>query len=250
MYAPLLYQAGDTAERAWPEQGGSGHMRILVIEDDHRTADYILKGLGESGYVADRAADGREGLHRAIGGGYDALIVDRMLPGLDGLSIVKALRAAAIATPVLILSALAHVDERVNGLKAGGDDYLTKPFAFSELLARLEALLRRPPGIAQETVLQVGDLSIDLLTRKVSRANQPIELRPQEYKLLEYLMRHVGEIVTRTMLFEGVWDFYFDPQTNVVDVHISRLRQKIDKGYDKPLIHTHRGGGYSISADA
>ena len=224
-------------------------MRILVIEDDGRTADYIVKGLVECGYAVDRVAEGRDGLHRATSGEYDALIIDRMLPGLDGLAIVKSLRAAEIVTPVLILSALAHVDERVNGLKAGGDDYLTKPFAFSELQARIEALLRRPPQIAQETVLQVGDLSVDLLARKVMRSNQPIDLRPQEYKLLEYLMRRAGEVVTRTMLFEGVWDFYFDPKTNVVDVHISRLRQKIDKGFEKPLIHTHRGGGYSISAD-
>ena len=150
---------------------------------------------------------------------------------------------------MLILSALAHVDERVTGLRAGGDDYLSKPFAFSELHARLEALLRRPPQIAQETILQVGDLSVDLLTRKVTRAGRPIDLRPQEFKLLEYLMRHAGEVVTRTMLFEGVWDFHFDPQSNVVDVHISRLRQKVDKGFDKPLIHTHRGGGYCISAE-
>ncbi|MDH3475355.1 MAG: response regulator transcription factor [Rhodospirillales bacterium] len=224
-------------------------MRILVIEDDKKTADYILKGLGESGFVADVAATGPDGLHLATSGQYDALIVDRMLPGLDGLSIVRSLRAGQIAVPVLILSALAHVDERVTGLRAGGDDYLTKPFAFSELLARLEALLRRPRTIAQQTTLQVGDLMMDLLTRKVSRGGRPIELRPQEYKLLEYLMRRAGQVVTRTMLFEGVWDFHFDPQTNVVDVHISRLRHKVDKGFHMPLIHTHRGGGYSIRAD-
>jgi two-component system OmpR family response regulator len=224
-------------------------MRILVIEDDKKTADYILKGLAECGFAADWAADGPDGLHQATSGRYDALIVDRMLPGLDGLSIVKALRAAEISVPVLILSALAHVDERVTGLRAGGDDYLSKPFAFSELQARLEALLRRPPTIAQQTQLQVDDLTMDLLGRKVSRAGRPIDLRPQEFKLLEYLMRHAGRVVTRTMLFEGVWDFHFDPQTNVVDVHISRLRQKIDKGFGKPLIHTHRGGGYCISPD-
>jgi two-component system, OmpR family, response regulator len=225
-------------------------MRVLVIEDDKKTADYIRKGLCECGFSCDWVPDGPDGLHMATSGQYDALIVDRMLPGLDGLSIVRALRAAEISIPVLILSALAHVDERVTGLRAGGDDYLTKPFAFSELLARLEALLRRPQAIAQQSVLQVSDLTMDLLTRKVIRAGEPIDLRPQEYKLLEYLMRHAGEVVTRTMLFEGVWDFHFDPQTNVVDVHISRLRQKIDKGFDKPLIHTHRGGGYCISADA
>jgi len=224
-------------------------MRILVVEDDTKTADYILKGLGECGFVADHAANGTDGLHMATSGQYDALIVDRMLPGLDGLSIVRALRAAEISIPVLILSALAHVDERVTGLRAGGDDYLTKPFAFSELHARLEAILRRPRAFNQQTTLEVGDLAMDLLARKVTRAGQPIDLRPQEYKLLEYLMRHAGEVVTRTMLFEGVWDFHFDPQTNVVDVHISRLRQKIDKGAAHPLIHTHRGGGYSIRAD-
>jgi len=225
-------------------------MRILIIEDDKKTADYIRKGLIECGFTCDWVPNGPDGLHMATSGEYAALIVDRMLPGLDGLSIVRALRAAEISIPVLILSALAHVDERVTGLRAGGDDYLTKPFAFSELLARLEALLRRPQAIAQQTALQVGDLTMDLLGRKVVRAGLPIDLRPQEYKLLEYLMRHAGEVVTRTMLFEGVWDFHFDPQTNVVDVHISRLRQKIDRGFDRPLIHTHRGGGYCISADA
>ncbi|UCH75077.1 MAG: winged helix-turn-helix domain-containing protein [Rhodospirillales bacterium] len=221
-------------------------MRALVIEDDDKTADYIIKGLAECGIVADRAENGPDGLHLATTADYDALIVDRMLPGLDGLSVVRALRATGSTVPVLILSALAHVDERVKGLRAGGDDYLTKPFAFSELHARLEALSRRPHAIVQATQHQVGDLTMDLLSRKVTRAGQTIELRPREYKLLEYLMRHAGEVVTRTMLFEGVWDFHFDPQTNVIDVHISRLRQKIDKDFDRPLIHTHRGGGYSI----
>lgn len=224
-------------------------MRILVVEDDDKTADYITKGLTECGAVVDRVSNGPDGLHMATTEQYDAVVLDRMLPGLDGLSVVKALRAAEKTVPVLILSALAHVDERVNGLRAGGDDYLTKPFAFSELHARLEALLRRPRNIGRQTELAVADLKMDLLARKVSRAGQPIELRPQEYKLLEYLMRHSGEVVTRTMLFEGVWDFHFDPQTNVIDVHISRLRQKIDKGFEKALIQTHRGGGYSISAD-
>lgn len=249
MSADAPYKSDRIPEDSWSNGVAGGIMRILVIEDDDKTADYIMKGLGEAGYVPDRASDGRDGLHLATGGEYDAIIVDRMLPSLDGLSIVRALRAAEITVPVLILSALAHVDERVTGLRAGGDDYLTKPFAFSELQARLEALLRRPRKLAQETVLEVGDLKMDLLARKVSRAGRPIDLRPQEYKLLEYLMRHAGEVVTRTMLFEGVWDFHFDPQTNVVDVHISRLRQKIDKGFDRPLIHTHRGGGYSIRAD-
>ena len=244
------YRAQREHRSAWPRPTSDGSMRILVIEDDKKTADYILKGLAECGHTADWVADGPEGLHRATSGKYDALVVDRMLPGLDGLAIVRALRAAEISVPVLILSALAHVDERVTGLRAGGDDYLSKPFAFSELHARLEALLRRPRAIAQQTQLQVDDLVMDLLTRRVTRAGRPIDLRPQEFKLLEYLLRHAGEVVTRTMLFEGVWDFHFDPQTNVVDVHISRLRHKIDKGFDKALIHTHRGGGYCISAEA
>lgn len=224
-------------------------MRVLVVEDDERTAGYMVKGLTESGHVVDRAADGHQGLFLATENDYDAIVLDRMLPKLDGLSLLQALRASKVATPVLILSALAQVDDRVEGLRAGGDDYLTKPFAFSELHARLEALLRRPRTIAQQTQLQVGDLVMDLLSRRVTRGGRPIDLRPQEFKLLEYLMRHAGEVVTRTMLFEGVWDFHFDPQTNVVDVHISRLRQKIDKGFDKPLIRTHRGGGYCITAD-
>jgi len=234
----------------WPAGGASRRMRILVIEDDDKTAEYVAKGLSEGGHVVDRARDGEDGLHLAATGFYDALIVDRMLPGLDGLRLVKALRAAEIGVPVLFLSALAHVDERVAGLAAGGDDYLTKPFAFSELQARLDALVRRPRALSSLTVLTVGDLSMDLLARKVTRGGRPIELRPQELKVLEFLMRRAGEVVTRTMLFEGVWDFHFDPQTNVVDVHISRLRQKIDRGFDRPLIHTHRGGGYSIHAGA
>lgn len=245
---PYEIHAGQPED--WPAQRDGTAMRILLVEDDDKTADYIMKGLRECGFVADRADNGPDGLHMAMTEQYDAVILDRMLPGLDGLSVVKALRAAGRGEPVLILSALAHVDERVTGLRAGGDDYLTKPFAFSELHARLEALLRRPRAISQQTDLQVGDLKLDLLTRKVTRAGRPIDLRPQELKLLVYLMRHAGEVVTRTMLFEGVWDFHFDPQTNVVDVHISRLRQKIDKGFDRPLIHTHRGGGYSISAES
>jgi two-component system OmpR family response regulator len=223
-------------------------MRVLLIEDDDKTAGYVRKGLGECGYSVDRTSDGTDGLQRAMTGDYDVMVIDRMLPGLDGLSIIRSLRAAEIGTPALILSALAHVDDRVTGLKAGGDDYLTKPFAFTELHARLEALARRPRAVSHETTLRVGDLAMDLLTRKVTRGGRTMDLRPQEYKLLEYLMRHAGEVVTRTMLFEGVWDLHFDPQTNVVDVHISRLRQKIDKGADKPLIHTHRGG-YSIRAE-
>ncbi len=243
------YNGANDLHEAWHSTPIGNFMRILLIEDDTKTADYIVKGLGESGFSSNLASTGPDGLRMAIGGQYDAIIVDRMLPELDGLSIIKSLRAARINTPVLILSALAHVDERVTGLRAGGDDYLTKPFAFSELHARLEALLRRPSSMAQQTTLRVGDLTMDLLSRKVMRADRLIDLRPQEYKLLEYLMRRAGQVVTRTMLFEGVWDFHFDPQTNVVDVHISRLRQQIDRGFDKALIHTHRGGGYSISAD-
>lgn len=225
-------------------------MRILVIEDDADTARYLLKGLSESGYVVDRAADGREGLFMALGQAYDAMIVDRMLPGLDGLSIVQTMRAQEKRTPVLILSALGQVDDRVKGLRAGGDDYLTKPYAFSELLARLEAILRRGKAETAEPRLKLADLEMDLLARTVRRAGKTIELQPREFKLLEYLMRHAGQVVTRTMLLEGVWDYHFDPQTNVIDVHMSRLRQKIDKGFDRPLLHTVRGAGYSLRADA
>ncbi|MEX2009298.1 MAG: response regulator transcription factor [Dongiaceae bacterium] len=225
-------------------------MRILVIEDDATTAAYMVKGLAEGGYVVDHAADGRDGLFLASGGDYDAVIVDRMLPALDGLSLIQALRAAKVATPVLILSALGQVDDRVAGLRAGGDDYLTKPFAFVELLARLEALLRRRrDSDSAPTRLTVGDLEMDLLAHAVRRAGRAIELQPREFKLLEYLLRHAGHVVTRTMLLEGVWDYHFDPQTNVIDVHISRLRQKIDKSFDRPLLHTVRGAGYCLRED-
>jgi two-component system OmpR family response regulator len=223
-------------------------MRLLVVEDDQETAAYMSKGLGEAGYTVDHAANGRDGLFLATSGSFDAIIMDRMLPGLDGLAVLQALRAAKIGTPVLILSALGQVDDRVKGLKAGGDDYLSKPFAFSELLARIEALMRRRDAQSVETRLSVGDLEVDLLTRQVRRGGKPIELQPREFRLLEYLMRHAGQVVTRTMLLEGVWDYHFDPQTNVIDVHISRLRQKLDKGFDKPLLHTMRGAGYSIRA--
>ncbi|MFI4986723.1 MAG: winged helix-turn-helix domain-containing protein [Alphaproteobacteria bacterium] len=225
-------------------------MHILVIEDDDATADYLLKGLSESGYVADRAAEGRDGLFMALGQNYDAMIVDRMLPGLDGLSIVQTLRAQNKSTPVLILSALAQVDDRVKGLRAGGDDYLTKPFAFSELLARLEAILRRGGAEGAVQRLKVADLEMDLLARTVRRAGKTIDLQPREFKLLEYLMRHAGQVVTRTMLLEGVWDYHFDPQTNVIDVHVSRLRQKIDRGFDRALLQTVRGAGYSLRPDS
>jgi len=224
-------------------------MKLLVIEDDREAAAYIAKGLSESGYVVDCAADGREGLFMATSGAYDALIVDRMLPQMDGLALIAALRSAEIRTPVLILSALGAVDDRVKGLRAGGDDYLTKPFAFAELLARLEALLRRGASGAATTKLKVGDLEMDLLARSVTRGGRELELLPREFRLLEFLMRHAGQVVTRTMLLENVWDYHFDPQTNVIDVHISRLRQKIDKGFAKPLLHTVRGAGYLLRAE-
>jgi two-component system OmpR family response regulator len=223
-------------------------MRILVIEDDEEAAAYMIKGLRESGYVVDHAADGKDGMVQAMSGGYDALIVDRMLPSVDGLSIIQAVRATGSKTPALILSALGQVDDRVKGLKAGGDDYLTKPYAFSELLARIEVLLRRGTGNAVETKLRVGDMEMDLLARTVTRGGQDVDLQPREFLLLEYLMRNAGHVVTRTMLLEHVWDYHFDPQTNVIDVHISRLRQKIDKGFAKPLLHTIRGSGYCLRA--
>ncbi len=222
-------------------------MRILVIEDDLEAAAYMVKGLKENGCIVDHAADGKEGLFMAAGESYDALIVDRMLPGMDGLSIIQTLRSTGNKTPVLILSALGEVDDRVQGLRAGGDDYMTKPYAFAELQARLEALLRRGKIEAANTKLTVADLEMDLVSRTVRRANKVIDLQPKEFALLEYLMRHAGSIVTRTMLLEKVWDYSFDPQTNVIDVHISRLRQKIDKGFGKQLLHTIRGAGYSLN---
>ncbi len=226
-------------------------MRILVIEDDRDAAAFMAKGLRESGHVVDLAHDGRDGLMMAAGNEYDVLVVDRMLPGLDGLALVKTLRATGNTTPVLFLSALGEVDDRVKGLRAGGDDYLAKPYAFTELLARLEALVRRqvaPSAEARETVLRYRDLSMDLLTRRVERAGRVIDLQPREFKLLEVLMRHAEQVMTRTMLLEKVWDYRFDPQTNVIDVHISRLRQKIDRDFDTPLIHTVRGAGYTLRA--
>ncbi|GAB7080650.1 winged helix-turn-helix domain-containing protein [Megalodesulfovibrio paquesii] len=221
-------------------------MRILVVEDDMEAAAYMAKGLKESGYTVDHAAEGKDGLFKAASETYDAIVMDRMLPGVDGLTILRTLRSAGNRTPVLILSALGEVDDRVTGLKAGGDDYLTKPYAFSELLARLEALLRRGQEGAAITRLKVADLEMDLIARKVTRAGRVVELQPKEFSLLEYLMRHAGHVVTRTMLLENVWDYAFDPQTNVIDVHVSRLRQKIDKGFDKPLLHTVRGVGYTV----
>lgn len=221
-------------------------MRVLVIEDDRDAATWLLKGLKESGHLVDHAADGEQGLALAREGVHDVLIVDRMLPKLDGLSVIRSLRADGQTTPVLILSALSDVDERVKGLRAGGDDYLAKPYSFSELLARVEGLSRRNSGSALETKLKACDLELDLLTRDVTRAGKDIPLQPREFKLLEYLMRHAGHIVTRTMLLENVWDYHFDPQTNVIDVHVSRLRAKIDKGFDEPILQTVRGAGYMI----
>jgi two-component system OmpR family response regulator len=221
-------------------------MRVLIIEDDREAAAYMVKGLGESGHVADHAADGLDGLAMARDGGYDVLIVDRMLPQMDGLAVVSTLRAEGIKVPILFLSALGDVDDRVKGLRAGGDDYLTKPYAFTELVARIEALVRRARPTEADTTFQVADLTIDRLKRQVFRGGQEIQLQPREYRLLEYLARHAGQIVTRTMLLENVWDYHFDPQTNVIDVHISRLRAKIDKDFDKPLLHTVRGAGYSL----
>ena len=223
-------------------------MKLLVVEDDREAAAFLVKGLKESGHTVDHAADGREGLMLATTERFDAIILDRMLPGMDGLAIVAALRASDNATPVLILSALDQVDDRVRGLKAGGDDYLTKPYAFSELMARIESLLRRGAGGKTETKLKVGELEIDLLARTVRRGTAEIELLPREFRLLEYLARNAGHVVTRTMLLEQVWDYHFDPQTNVIDVHISRLRQKIDKGFAKPMLHTVRGAGYCLKA--
>ena len=223
-------------------------MKILLIEDDAETAAYILGGLKQHGHTVDHAPDGQAGLMLAAGKSYDVLVVDRMLPGLDGLGLVRTLRGAGVKTPVLFLTALGGIDDRVTGLEAGGDDYLVKPFAFAEMLARLHALARRPPMTAVETTLRVADLEMDLLKRAVTRAGKRIELQPQEFKLLEYLMRHADRIVTRTMLLEHVWDFHFDPQTSVVETHISRLRSKVDRGFDAELIHTVRGAGYTVRA--
>jgi len=221
-------------------------MRLLIIEDDRDAADYLVKAFREVGHIADQASDGEEGLAFALDGKYDVLIVDRMLPKLDGLSVIGQLRDKGLATPTLILSALGQVDDRVKGLRAGGDDYLPKPYSFSELLARVEALARRRAGRSEDTVYRVADLELDRLSHQVTRGGGEIVLQPREFRLLEYLMRHAGQVVTRTMLLENVWDYHFDPQTNVIDVHISRLRAKIDKGFAQPLLHTVRGAGYMI----
>jgi two-component system, OmpR family, response regulator len=228
------------------DQGRTYIMRVLVIEDDKETALFLQKSLKENGHTADLAHDGEAGLALATDNAYDVLIVDRMLPRLDGLSLIKSLRGEGNRTPVLILSALGEVDDRVKGLRAGGDDYLTKPYAYSELLARVEALGRRTAPEEQQTRYSVGDLVLDRLSHRVTRGGEHILLQPREYRLLEYLMQHAGQVVTRTMLLEHVWDYHFDPQTNVIDVHVSRLRAKIDKNFDKPLLHTVRGAGYTI----
>ncbi|EHK53527.1 response regulator transcription factor [Allomesorhizobium alhagi] len=223
-------------------------MKILVIEDDREAADYLQKALTEAGHTVHVAGDGETGFALADSGDYDVMIVDRMLPRRDGLSVIAGLRSRGNTTPVLILSALGEVDDRVTGLRAGGDDYLTKPYAFSELLARVEVLNRRASFKEADTVYRIGDLELDRLSHTVRRGGREIPLQPREFKLLEYLMRHAGQVVTRTMLLENVWDYHFDPQTNVIDVHVSRLRSKIEKGFDRPILHTVRGAGYMLKA--
>lgn len=221
-------------------------MRIMVVEDDQRTADYVRNGLMEAGHVIDSIEDGRDALAQGSRMKFDVIIVDRMLPGLDGLSLVKALRASGVSTPVLFLTAINGVDDRVEGLESGGDDYLVKPFAFSELLARINALSRRPPQQVERTTLQIADLELDLVRRNCRRGGNLIDLLPREYTLLEYLMRNEGRVITRTMLLERVWDFHFDPQTSVVETHISRLRAKIDRPFEHQLLHTVRNTGYTM----
>ncbi len=228
--------------------GTDSPMRILVIEDDREAASWLVKGLREAGHVVDLASEGLQGLNLALEGVHDVCIIDRMLPLMDGLTVIQRMRAADLKTPVLILSALSDVDERVKGLRAGGDDYLAKPYAFSELLARVEGLGSRKLLDPKDAKLRAMDLEIDLLTRTVTRSGKVIVLQPREFKLLEYLVRKAGHIVTRTMLLENVWDYHFDPQTNVIDVHVSRLRGKLDKGFAEPLLQTVRGAGYMIRA--
>jgi two-component system OmpR family response regulator len=223
-------------------------MRILLIEDDIKIGEFVSRGLREAGHVCDMLSDGQDGLFHAIRETYDIYVIDRMLPGLDGLSIMRSMRAAGVKTPALFLSAIAGIDDRVEGLEAGADDYLVKPFAFSELLARVNALARRPPAVSEKTILQVADLTMDMMKRRVTRAGVEIELQPREFTLLEVLARNEGRVLTRTMLLERVWDFHFDPKTSVVETHISRLRGKIDKPFDVPLLHTIRNTGYSLHA--
>ncbi|HKA43004.1 MAG TPA: response regulator transcription factor [Burkholderiales bacterium] len=225
-------------------------MKILLIEDDADTSSFVANGLREHGHVVDQSADGRDGLFLASSEGYDVMVIDRMLPRVDGLAIVKTVRGAGVRVPVLLLTTLGGVNDRVEGLEAGADDYLIKPFAFAELLARVNALARRPPIAEGESVLRVGDLELNRLKRTVTRSGKRIEVQPQEFRLLEYLMHHAGQVVTRTMLLENVWEFHFDPRTSVVETHISRLRAKIDRGFDRPLLHTVRGSGYCLSATA
>ena len=225
-------------------------MKILLLEDDAATREHVVRSLAQAGHVVDACSEGRDAIFHATGESYGVLIIDRMVPTIDGLSVVKAIRAAGVRTPVLFLTAMDGVDDRVEGLEAGGDDYLVKPFAMTELLARISALGRRPPLGEDVTTLRVGDLELDRLKRSATRAGQRIELQAQEYKLLEYLMQHAGEIVTRTMLLENVWSFHFDPRTNVIESHMSRLRSKVDRGFDCELIHTVRGSGYRIDAGA
>ncbi|KPP80704.1 MAG: two component signal transduction system OmpR family response regulator [Oceanicaulis sp. HLUCCA04] len=223
-------------------------MRILIMEDDKQVAAFMCRGLREAGHVCDAAHDGEDGLEMARDGQYDVLVVDRMMPRRDGLSVIETLRAEGMATPILILSALGEVDDRVDGLKSGADDYLVKPYAFAELLARVEVLARRRDPGSVQTQLSVGDLEMDLLARTVKRGGEDVLLQPREFRLLEFLMRHAGQVVTRTMLLEKVWDYHFDPQTNVIDVHISRLRSKIDKPFGSTMLHTVRGAGYRLQA--
>jgi two-component system OmpR family response regulator len=239
----MLTRSQQTIDSAY-----KGGMKILVVEDDREAADYLEKAFAEAGHTVHVAADGESGFVLADGGDYDVLVVDRMLPRRDGLSLIAGLRSRGNTTPVLILSALGAVDDRVTGLRAGGDDYLTKPYAFTELLARVEALSRRGGAKDVETIYRVGDLELDRLSHVVKRGGRDITLQPREFRLLEYLMRHAGQVVTRTMLLENVWDYHFDPQTNVIDVHVSRLRSKIEKGFDSPVLHTVRGAGYMLKA--
>jgi two-component system OmpR family response regulator len=225
-------------------------MKVLLVEDNERVANFVKKGLVEAGHTIDHADNGRDGMFLAASEPYDVVVMDRLLPGsVDGLGIIAALRKSGSKVPILILSALSDVDERIRGLQSGGDDYLVKPFAFGELLARLDALVRRAQDNSAETILVVDDLNVDLLSRKVSRGGKPVSLQPREFKLLEYLMRHANQVVTRTMLLENVWDYRFDPQTNVVDVHVSKLRHKIDAGFARPLLRTIRNAGYMLTAD-
>jgi len=227
-----------------------GH-KILLVEDDDATAGYVVKGLGEEGFVVDRVANGRDGLFHATDGSYDCIVLDRMLPGMEGMAVLSALRAAGVVTPVIILSALGSPEDRVKGLVGGSDDYLVKPFAFAELLARIRLLVRRGGATpAAQTMLGCDDLAMDLLARRVTRAGRTLTLQPREFRLLEYLLRHAEEVVTRTMLLEGVWDYHFDPGTNVIDVHLSRLRKKVDEGFGRPLLHTVRGVGYRLGVNA